>query len=304
MPTFLEGVGNILDLPGSSVRDTLALRNPFNQWLPWNWLTQEGRTTGQELLADYGMGDDHPWLGLGVDIATDPLTYAGFGVPAIAKGIRGATSVGRLRNLPKLATGLAFGKTDDAIRAYRGLTTSEKAMQIAALQQQRKAAQAMRTARQAAGIPNFNRPDSLLQGYTQGPSLYEFLIGGPKSKAAALGIKPGKGGLFPGMADMTEMLSSKFPQYVSRGADVAKANIAQRQALRNALVGVPRMERAIRFATSPNVRKIGSGGAYLQLTSMGRESQPSYMESMMPVEAGPMVNLSDLTAEPMPYSFE
>lgn len=304
MPTFLEGVGNILDLPGSSVRDTLALRNPFNQWLPWNWLTQEGRTTGQELLADYGMGDDHPWLGLGVDIVTDPLTYAGFGVPAIAKGIRGATSVGRLRNLPKLAKGLAFGKTDDAIRAYRGLTTSEKAMQIAALQQQRKAAQAMRTARQAAGIPNFNRPDSLLQGYTQGPSLKDFLMGSGKKKAAAMGLGPDITGVFPGMAEVTGILSSKFPQYVSRGADVAKANIAQRQALRNALVGVPRMERAIRFATSPNVRKIGSGGAYLQLTSMGRESQPSYMESMMPVEAGPMVNLSDLTAEPMPYSFE
>ena len=32
----LTGAANILDIPGSMVRDVLALENPFDQLLPWN----------------------------------------------------------------------------------------------------------------------------------------------------------------------------------------------------------------------------------------------------------------------------
>ena len=38
----LAAVGNVLDLPGSMVRDVLAFENPLDQLLPWNWTTHKG----------------------------------------------------------------------------------------------------------------------------------------------------------------------------------------------------------------------------------------------------------------------
>lgn len=414
MPTFLEGVGNVLDIPGSSVRDMLALENPFDQYLPWNWFTQDNRTTGQELLSQYGMGDDHPWLGFGVDVLTDPLTYVGFGAGSIAKGAKGVGAAGRLKNVPKLAKALYSGTGDDAVRAWRGLTTSERAAQIELLKRQRKAYQAMRAERkakglnsfrnqyfttdqlnaipiapsaadvaeaiakrkdlannralrQALGVPNFSRPDTIGRKYGLQVPFNDFRIIDPtdQSRMQAL-FEPAKayfprqgpgGGYWPPPDDVIAGLKERFgsptsfpniagmergalrdsayarraqyaknnvirdamksavndeqmalraanPKLAGLAPGAVKSSIAGRRAIAEAVAKTPRMERALRFVTNPNVRNIGKGSAYLQLTSMGRESQPSYMESMMPIEAGPMMDMYSDPMAPTPYSFQ
>jgi hypothetical protein len=80
------GLGNLLDLPGSMVRDVLTLNNPFDQLL--SPTSGENRVTGEEMLEQYGLYDDDPNAqrgflksagrfvgGLGLEVALDPLTY-------------------------------------------------------------------------------------------------------------------------------------------------------------------------------------------------------------------------------------
>src|SRR5687768_13595040 len=89
----VAAVGNLLDTPGSMVRDLLALQNPLDNLL--NPFSSEHRTSGRGLLRQYGLvGKDDTngnwWAGLGAEIATDPLTYVGAG--ALLKGAQvGAT---------------------------------------------------------------------------------------------------------------------------------------------------------------------------------------------------------------------
>jgi len=101
----LSSVGNILDLPGSSVRDILAWENPFDQWMPGNWTTHENRVTGRELLTKWGMRENVEsgmggWVddpgegardlsGFGAEVLLDPLTWTGFGAvfPFIKGGL-------------------------------------------------------------------------------------------------------------------------------------------------------------------------------------------------------------------------
>lgn len=81
----LGAVGNLLDLPGSSIRDTLALKNPFDQWLdPLGYNAQTNRTTGRELLRQYApdsVGKEDTWQnfwpGFAVDVVTDPTNLIG-----------------------------------------------------------------------------------------------------------------------------------------------------------------------------------------------------------------------------------
>lgn len=112
----LAAVGNLLDLPGSSVRDVLAGENPLDQWTQ-SWFSPENRTTGRDLARQYGAaGNRDSWGnflgGLGVEIAVDPLTYLTFGASALGKagklakaaGVLPKTRVGRLtKNLRGLA---------------------------------------------------------------------------------------------------------------------------------------------------------------------------------------------------------
>lgn len=79
----LAGLGNALDLPGSSVRDVFAGRNPFDQWLsPFH---EDNRTTGRDLAREYGMaGNRDTWGnflgGMALETALDPTTYVGIGM--------------------------------------------------------------------------------------------------------------------------------------------------------------------------------------------------------------------------------
>lgn len=86
---ILAGAGNALDLPGSSVRDILAGRNPFDQWAtPFH---EQNRTTGRQLARDYGLAGDQDnwgnWLGgMAVETALDPMSYIGLGL--LNKGVK------------------------------------------------------------------------------------------------------------------------------------------------------------------------------------------------------------------------
>ena len=94
----LSAVGNLLDLPGSMVRDTAAglstgnwsKHNPFDQLL--TPLRDTNRTTGRDLNRMGGLAGRKDtygnwWGGLGTEIATDPLTYLSLGGTAVGKGV-------------------------------------------------------------------------------------------------------------------------------------------------------------------------------------------------------------------------
>lgn len=95
----LSAVGNILDIPGSVVRDVVggvstgnwSKYNPFDQLAPWNWTKADERVEGRELLRDWGVvGKKDDWgnfgAGLASEILLDPLTYMTFGGSALGKG--------------------------------------------------------------------------------------------------------------------------------------------------------------------------------------------------------------------------
>lgn len=93
----VSAVGNLLDVPGSMVRDTLALDNPFDQLL--SPLTDRNRNTGRDLLRKAGLaGKKDTWGnfagGLGVEIATDPLTWFTGPFGAIGKGGKALKAAG------------------------------------------------------------------------------------------------------------------------------------------------------------------------------------------------------------------
>ena len=113
------GLGNIIDVPGSVVRDVLtwlpggpAPHNPLDQLLPWNWGASDVRISGEQFLEDYGLLDDsgepqglgttlgRMGAGVAFEIATDPLSYFSFGGTAAVKGAgKGAQAARSLKKL-------------------------------------------------------------------------------------------------------------------------------------------------------------------------------------------------------------
>lgn len=116
--------GNALDLLPSVVRDALTWlpggrrANPFDQFL--SPLSGENRTSGRDLLTDYGITapnkeagiagwKDDPMEaardigGFAVDVLTDPLTYLSFGASALGKGGQAAKNAGLLDDLTRVA---------------------------------------------------------------------------------------------------------------------------------------------------------------------------------------------------------
>jgi len=85
-------VGNLLDLPGSMVRDTLTLNNPFDQLL--SPFSSENRVHGDAFRQSFLPGEGTTTSGkvgrfltdLGIEIALDPLTYLSGGITAAVKG--------------------------------------------------------------------------------------------------------------------------------------------------------------------------------------------------------------------------
>jgi hypothetical protein len=116
----ISTVANVLDLPGSSVRDVLAGQNPLDQWASPH--RPENRTSGRDLLRGYGLvGPKNTWSnwggGLAAEIAMDPLTYLTFGGAAVGKlgtaakaaGIHGDEAA-RIFNLAKGVAPGTYGK--------------------------------------------------------------------------------------------------------------------------------------------------------------------------------------------------
>ena len=99
----LSAIGNILDLPGSVVRDILAGENPLDQLLgPSRWISSERKTSGRDLSRKLGLaGKENTWGnflgGLAVEIGLDPMTYLTGGVGALTKAGAAAASKGALK---------------------------------------------------------------------------------------------------------------------------------------------------------------------------------------------------------------
>lgn len=72
----LTGVGNVLDVPGSMVRDAIGGENPFDQLLsPWRG---DNRLTGRDLARQWGLAGQEDTLGnmlggVALEMAMDPL---------------------------------------------------------------------------------------------------------------------------------------------------------------------------------------------------------------------------------------
>lgn len=125
----LEMAGNLLDVPGSMVRDALALQNPFDQLL--SPLSGDNRTSGRDLLTQYGLAaenDPTRWEfadigGFAAEVALDPTTYMTFGGSALSKAGQAVKKAGLLDDVPKVAAAnlqKAVGK-----REARAVTTVE-----------------------------------------------------------------------------------------------------------------------------------------------------------------------------------
>ena len=85
-------LASILDTPGSWIRNTLAVENPFKGTFDY-----EERKTGREMLEKWGALDENveglDWgdvAGFGAEVLLDPLTYLGLGT------VRGATTSGQI----------------------------------------------------------------------------------------------------------------------------------------------------------------------------------------------------------------
>jgi len=110
----LSAVGNVLDVPGSVVRDIMAGENPFDQLLPWNWTSDQGRISGRDLLRKYGLAGREDtygnwWGGFATEVLTDPLTYLTLGsTAALSSAGKVAKSVGILDDLARV-TGKGVG---------------------------------------------------------------------------------------------------------------------------------------------------------------------------------------------------
>lgn len=91
--------GNVLDLPGSSVRDALSGRNPLDQWM--TPLTDKNRTSGRDLLRVHGLaGSKDTWGnfagGMLAEAAMDPLNFIpGMSVAKAAKAKGAAQAANR-----------------------------------------------------------------------------------------------------------------------------------------------------------------------------------------------------------------
>ena len=112
----LATVGNLLDVPGSMVRDVATWlpggpkpANPLDQLV--SPFTHHNRTTGRELLRGYGLAGKEDTMGnfttgIGAEIAMDPLTYLTFGASALTRGGRAAKALNMMDDAPEIASRL------------------------------------------------------------------------------------------------------------------------------------------------------------------------------------------------------
>jgi hypothetical protein len=114
----LSAIGNLLDTPGSMVRDVLAGENPFDQLA--SPLSSLNRTSGRDLLRKHGLIGSQDTYGnffggLGAEIALDPtLPFTGFLKGGLSAGGKLAKSAGLLDDIGRVAS-KAAGKAPGSI---------------------------------------------------------------------------------------------------------------------------------------------------------------------------------------------
>ena len=92
----LAALGNLLDLPGSMVRDALAGDNPLDQL--FTPTSHVNRISGRDMLRKGGfVGKDDTWGnwlgGFAVELATDPLSFTG--IPGMSKPLTKAGGIAK-----------------------------------------------------------------------------------------------------------------------------------------------------------------------------------------------------------------
>lgn len=160
----LSMAGNLLDTPGSMVRDTLGGQNPFDQLLSPH--TDRNRLTGRDLARKAGLaGRKDTWAnwagGLGVEIATDPLTYLTLGASAVGKGGKVAKAAGLMDDVGRVAArkaGIEASKMGP--RVAQTTTSLRDLIQAGGMESARKAA----TAAKAQGLKLKDIADEPLGG--------------------------------------------------------------------------------------------------------------------------------------------
>ena len=170
----LSALGNLLDVPGSMVRDVFAGENPFDQLLdPLGRRAEQNRVTGRELLRRGGaVGRRDTWGnfagGLGAEILTDPLSYLTFGMSALGKAGKAAQAAGTLER--GLAKQIAAGQ-----RGLIGarLPFSSNVLEIGTGKTAQKIAGGIDTAVEGA---KYSRPGRFIS------SLMDWQVGGTKTK--------------------------------------------------------------------------------------------------------------------------
>lgn len=227
----LAKVGNVLDLPGSSVRDILSGENPFDQWLPWNWTSGQNRTAPEDMLQKWGLMSpqfrkQHPvWsfiAGTGAAIGTDPLTYLGLpGVARFTKAGGIAKKAGVLRHLDQfLEPGLGRAQAMTTMKLGDVLPTLEDVNLLRKAGRRAEAKQGIQFIRDAIkaaggkqqlaaqldqplGYRNWMPPEAG-QKFARGMDIAgEFLGNTMPVKAARAAFSAAAGGFFPRWAQKT-----------------------------------------------------------------------------------------------------
>jgi hypothetical protein len=152
---YLGYAGNLLDLPGSSVRDLLSGRNPFDQWM--TPFSDENRASGRDVLQPLLGANEETgvsgWLdnpmegfkdvaGFGAEMLLDPLNFvSGAGVMRALKGAKAARGKNAAIAAENVANAGRYGYVNpkvaarqmdeivnpisgDTVRLYRGQSTS------------------------------------------------------------------------------------------------------------------------------------------------------------------------------------
>jgi hypothetical protein len=135
----LAMAGNLLDVPGSMVRDVatwvpggIAAQNPFDQLL--SPVSSKNRVTGSEIADSVTGGaiDKDSWLGLGTGIALeigmDPLTYLSLGGSAVGKGGAALRKAGLDKNLVRTANKIAGKELGDQAGRRLGKTSARQTL--------------------------------------------------------------------------------------------------------------------------------------------------------------------------------
>ena len=125
----LGAVANLLDIPGSMVRDVLAIENPLDQLL--HPFSGENRTSGRDLLRKHGLaGQQDTWgnwtAGLATDVLTDPLLYLTGPGAAFGKAGQVAKAAGLMDDVTRVAAKVAGKPAGSIGRTTARMTTTPR----------------------------------------------------------------------------------------------------------------------------------------------------------------------------------